>query len=163
MRTWLIVVVGLALASALLTRLGDMLWSPGIWPTPGIRTFVQKTIASLIATAPVALLLGFWALRIKNFARGCWRTGWLGAALLSLVVTAYQLYELGSSPVVWGGKIPPMPHVAGLLPYIAALGFGLGCELGNLRSRTPGLRRGPRSASSAARNEAESHSRRNDR
>jgi hypothetical protein len=163
MKTWLIVVFTLALASATLTRLGDMLWSPGIWPVPGIRTLIQKTIANLIATAPVALLLGFWAIRLRTLPRESWRAGWLGALLLSAGVTALQLWELGSSPVAWGGKVPPMPHIAALLPYIAAIGFGLGCELGNLRSRSRGLHVGPRSASSVGRSEAENHSRRSGR
>jgi hypothetical protein len=159
MKTWLIVVFSLALASAALTRLGDMLWSPGIWPVLGIWTFTQRAIASLIATAPVALLLGFWALRLKTFAREHWRGGWLGAFVLSTGVTALQLWELSSSPVAWGGKVPPMPHIATLLPYVAAIGFGVGCELGNLRSRSQGLRVGPRTASSDGRSTGESRSR----
>ncbi|MGC4046913.1 MAG: hypothetical protein QM758_24220 [Armatimonas sp.] len=76
MRIWLVTVFGLALASALLTRLGDMYWSPGIWPRFGVGMTLSKIITSLIATGPVAVLLGLWAMRLTPLKeRGvpaCW-------------------------------------------------------------------------------------------
>lgn len=144
MRIWLVTVFGLAIASALLTRLGDMYWSPGIWPRYGVGMTINRTITALIATGPVAILMGAWAMRLSPLKeRGALA---LGALCLSLIFAAIQLGELRSSGVSWGGKVPPMPALAMYLPYIATLGGFLFVELSRIRSH----RRARRSDASGA-------------
>jgi hypothetical protein len=155
MRIWLLTVFGLALASTLLTRLGDMVWSPGLWPRFGVGMTINKTISALIATGPVAVLLGLWAARLAPFGKER-RALVLGALGCGIGFVALQLAELRWSGVRWGGKVPPMPALALYLPYVAALGGFVFVELSRNRNR----RRARRSAASAAHSEGENRSRR---